>query len=891
MSFKKAFLGSPGAVAGNTELNGSGEYELIGVSAASSSGSISNSAGGRASYGAISTQEDISKLRTTDLPRSSIDGSNLSSVHFGSSPGGISGFGVSGIGSTGSGIGVGPGTKEFTSSATSLSHTRNREREEAKKKATFKSGRQRKRSAARAKGGDFQQHTKKRVYFCSISSELDVEGLQDDINFSTHQTATQPEEDIMEGRAWRCTMFQEVLHIYIQGYGNGTVGPDAHTRTKTNGGSSPDHGGSSSQAQGNCGQSPTGAGAAAGSIPRSNSSVNIEKYDRTTAATNPVHAAFEKTSFIGGISNSNASVSVSGSSSGSGVHGGYPSPDSTNSTNTLPNNDYYPSRSTGSGSDSIAGKIPIPTNTSKPTSTNSGYMPLLMAHKRNQNSANLIYDTHSRRDIPNNAVEVYASVATVSGSVGKDDYAAEPRRNIDVAALDALVAQQHADQDDREVEEGDSEIGMGQGHSSSFPKGHAGQGRDEDSAYEGDSKTYHLRENHHDTGGNEVHSKDYTGTAAYLWNSESKECFVFAFGGVVLWGFTKEEEDDILDYIRHFASKDLLDEEEITKSEDDMAFAINTICEPVYAHVPAPAHMNSLYDQGHTAHAQEVPGSSKDMDDLPRGHARTYTEDLSGTDQDNEVVAREEQEYLHPNEYRMSHSHSTSIRDREKERFRSAFPRDPNNTYVEKGFVHNLKNQGPKGINIINRALDADPASEKLRIDNDVIYLPEATSTRQRLALSFAVAQSSVLAVFEARIQKRVEEYRYIPETYAANGKLRISAKQLGNMIGEVFVIRHDVNLHTEILDTPDWFWNQRDVEELYKFCAAYLEMENRTNILNTRLDMLKQVCVYECNFSDPMCILNSVYKLLYILCFFIPDRLVFILTRASTHDPPPSSY
>ena len=25
--------------------------------------------------------------------------------------------------------------------------------------------------------------------------------------------------------------------------------------------------------------------------------------------------------------------------------------------------------------------------------------------------------------------------------------------------------------------------------------------------------------------------------------------------------------------------------------------------------------------------------------------------------------------------------------------------------------------------------------------------------------------------------------------------------------IGEVFVIRHDVNLHTEILDTPDFFW------------------------------------------------------------------------------------
>jgi uncharacterized Rmd1/YagE family protein len=29
-------------------------------------------------------------------------------------------------------------------------------------------------------------------------------------------------------------------------------------------------------------------------------------------------------------------------------------------------------------------------------------------------------------------------------------------------------------------------------------------------------------------------------------------------------------------------------------------------------------------------------------------------------------------------------------------------------------------------------------------------------------------------------------------------------------MIGDVFVIRHDVNLHTEILDTPDFFWDEK---------------------------------------------------------------------------------
>jgi len=71
---------------------------------------------------------------------------------------------------------------------------------------------------------------------------------------------------------------------------------------------------------------------------------------------------------------------------------------------------------------------------------------------------------------------------------------------------------------------------------------------------------------------------------------------------------------------------------------------------------------------------------------------------------------------------------------------------------------------------------------------------------KQRLSVSFAIAQSSVLAIFEARIERKVEEYKYIPEALATYGKVHLSERQLGMMIGDVFVIRHDVNLHTEIL-------------------------------------------------------------------------------------------
>lgn len=94
------------------------------------------------------------------------------------------------------------------------------------------------------------------------------------------------------------------------------------------------------------------------------------------------------------------------------------------------------------------------------------------------------------------------------------------------------------------------------------------------------------------------------------------------------------------------------------------------------------------------------------------------------------------------------------------------------------------------------------PDQKIISLANDVITLPDDTTPKQRMAVSFAIAQSSVLAIFEARIEQKIEEYKYIPEALAAYGKLDLSERQLGMMIGEVFVIRHDVNLHTEILGT-----------------------------------------------------------------------------------------
>jgi uncharacterized Rmd1/YagE family protein len=124
--------------------------------------------------------------------------------------------------------------------------------------------------------------------------------------------------------------------------------------------------------------------------------------------------------------------------------------------------------------------------------------------------------------------------------------------------------------------------------------------------------------------------------------------------------------------------------------------------------------------------------------------------------------------------------------------------------YASKGMV------GPEEFSYgeDDMAFVASTEAAKITIQNDVIDLPWNSEPKQRLSVSFAIAQSSVLAIFEARIERKVDEYKYIPEALAAHGKIHLTELQLGMMIGEVFVIRHDVNLHTEILGTTTTcFW------------------------------------------------------------------------------------
>eukprot|EP00744_Colponema_vietnamica_P018464 GILI01026062.1.p1 GENE.GILI01026062.1~~GILI01026062.1.p1 ORF type:complete len:361 (-),score=70.57 GILI01026062.1:36-1118(-) len=112
----------------------------------------------------------------------------------------------------------------------------------------------------------------------------------------------------------------------------------------------------------------------------------------------------------------------------------------------------------------------------------------------------------------------------------------------------------------------------------------------------------------------------------------------------------------------------------------------------------------------------------------------------------------------------------------------------------------------------------------------------------EMLSISFAFAQSVKLAVFEEAVETTINKTKHIPENLARTGHISLARDDISRKIGELFVERSYVNLHSDILDTPDFFWERDEWEFVYKRARKYLDLNNRVEVLNKRLDIIKEL-------------------------------------------------
>lgn len=130
---------------------------------------------------------------------------------------------------------------------------------------------------------------------------------------------------------------------------------------------------------------------------------------------------------------------------------------------------------------------------------------------------------------------------------------------------------------------------------------------------------------------------------------------------------------------------------------------------------------------------------------------------------------------------------------------------------------------------------------ETPKIVEDEIILPNH-EVLTRLAFSHGIAQSVKLGTFENQVRRIFNHTKYIPEDLAKHGRIGLSRKEIRRKMGELFIERNSINLHVDVLDTPEFFWEYSELEPLYAITANYLDVETRVEVLNHRLDVVKEL-------------------------------------------------
>ncbi len=130
-------------------------------------------------------------------------------------------------------------------------------------------------------------------------------------------------------------------------------------------------------------------------------------------------------------------------------------------------------------------------------------------------------------------------------------------------------------------------------------------------------------------------------------------------------------------------------------------------------------------------------------------------------------------------------------------------------------------------------------AHERFKLD--VITL-DSDDPQIKLAISYGLAQSIKLEAFEDAIQDTVKKNGSLPEEIANRGLISLSRRSIFKRMGEIFLARSSINLSSEYLDAPEFFWRNPNLEPFYIMTKKFLDIPSRVMALNQKLDVLQEL-------------------------------------------------
>ncbi|XP_075155490.1 required for meiotic nuclear division protein 1 homolog [Haematobia irritans] len=106
-----------------------------------------------------------------------------------------------------------------------------------------------------------------------------------------------------------------------------------------------------------------------------------------------------------------------------------------------------------------------------------------------------------------------------------------------------------------------------------------------------------------------------------------------------------------------------------------------------------------------------------------------------------------------------------------------------------------------------------------------------------KYTFSNALSTSIKLGIWEATLDRYIDSMAFLTSDMKKGRRIRISRAEVLRKTGELLALRHVINLSSDLLDTPDFYWDREELETLYLQVCNYFSISRRTKVMNEKIN------------------------------------------------------
>lgn len=117
-------------------------------------------------------------------------------------------------------------------------------------------------------------------------------------------------------------------------------------------------------------------------------------------------------------------------------------------------------------------------------------------------------------------------------------------------------------------------------------------------------------------------------------------------------------------------------------------------------------------------------------------------------------------------------------------------------------------------------------------LKNETFYIRSSIEgDLEKYTFSNAMTSSVKLAIWEATLDVYINGLASVTSDLKEGRKIRMSRATVLRKTGELFALKHLINLDSDLLETPDFYWDREDLERLFAQTCSYFSIAKRKRV------------------------------------------------------------